>query len=75
MTAVTPLLWVRECHFEHTSCGTAAEAADVLRTGATVVVPDFTTAEEALALFGALPSEIHRRIHHARRRQAEGIQD
>lgn len=75
MTAVTPLLWVGECHFEHTPCQTAKQAVDALRVGATVVVPDVETAAEALVLFGAPTSEIAYRITDARRREATGIED
>lgn len=75
MTAVTPLLWVGDCHFDHTSCGTAEEAADVLRSGSTVVVPGFAIAEAALVQFGAPTNEIHYRISEAHRRRAAGIED
>ena len=75
MTAVTPRLWVGECHFEHTSCKTAKQAVDALHMGATVVVPDFETAAEALGLFGSPTGEIAYRIADARRREATGMKD
>ena len=43
--------------------------------GATVVVPDFETAAEALGLFGSPTGEIEYRIADARRREATGMKD
>ena len=75
MTAVTPRLWVEDCHFDHVACASVEGAAQALAEGATVVVPSFEVAQATLETFGAPADEIAYRIDQARRRNEAGIVD
>lgn len=72
MTAVTPLLWVGDCHFDHVSAGSVSEAIASLAEGTTTVVADLNTARAVLNSLGAPPQTIAQRIRDADRRQSIG---
>lgn len=75
MTAVTPLLWVGECHFDHVRATSAAEAVAVIRDGRTVLVEDFDAAEDVLRALGADPATLDYRLAQARRRHRDDLPD
>lgn len=75
MTAVTPLLWVGDCHFDHVSVGSASEAIASLAEGTTTVVADLETARAVLESLGAPLQTIAERIRDADRRHRSGAID
>ena len=75
MTAVTPLLWVSTCHFEHVEVSSSAAALDALAQGLTVVVPDFDLARAVLESLGTPRQTIDYRIATAQQRQADDHPD
>ena len=75
MTAVTPLLWVGECHFDHVRATSTAEAVAIIRDGGTVVVEDFDVAEGVLRALGADPVTLDYRLAQARQRHRDVLPD
>lgn len=75
MTAVTPLLWVGESHFDHVRATSTAEAVAIIRGGGTVVVADFDAAEDALRSLGADQATLDYRLAQARQRHRDVLPD
>lgn len=75
MTAVTPLLWVGECHFDHVRATSTVKAVAIIRGGGTAVVEDFDTAEDVLRALGADQATLDYRLAQGRRRHRDELPD
>ena len=75
MIAVTTLLWVGDCHFEHERPDSVAAAAELVQSGHTVVVADLDQARAVLVAIGASEQTAEYRLLRARQRTQQGLRD